>query len=192
MVYRVGGQRRSPAECIHPVLARIGQAEAILPLRRDPLHVPAYARSHGLPHVLEASSRDSGSATHPEVWHQFDGRQAGIVLLQPESRDTAARLLLPLIYILLRDPGVSVEVYPSNYFICSEDRLFLRWNRRRWEVSCSGEDLFCRPQGRISFSSGRGQAIRTIPRRSSGRPKPALGPLASGRPISSSRRRCTG
>lgn len=54
--------------------------------------------------------------------------------------------------------------------------LFRRWNRWGGEASCLGDGLFCWPQGRIPFSSGRGQTIRTIPRRSSGRPKRALGP----------------
>lgn len=59
----------------------------------------------------------------PEVWHQLDGRPVGIVLLQPENRDTAAGIFLPLAYILARDPGASVAVYPSDHFIYPKDRF---------------------------------------------------------------------
>lgn len=59
----------------------------------------------------------------PEIWHQLDGRPAGIILLQPENRGTAAGLFLPLTYILTRDPDASVVVYPSDHFIHPEDRF---------------------------------------------------------------------
>lgn len=59
----------------------------------------------------------------PEVWHQLHRRPAGLVLLQPENRDTAAGVFLPLTYILARDPGASVVVYPSDHFIYPEDRF---------------------------------------------------------------------
>jgi len=39
-----------------------------------------------------------------EVWSQFDGRPAGMVLLLPKNVDTAAGIFLPLTYILARDP----------------------------------------------------------------------------------------
>jgi mannose-1-phosphate guanylyltransferase len=59
----------------------------------------------------------------PEVWHQLDGRPTGLVLLQPENRDTAAGVFLPLTYILARDPDATVVVYPSDHFIYPEDRF---------------------------------------------------------------------
>ena len=57
----------------------------------------------------------------PEVWHQLDGRPVGLVLLQPQNRDTAAGVFLPLTYVLARDPDANVVVYPSDHFIFPED-----------------------------------------------------------------------
>jgi mannose-1-phosphate guanylyltransferase len=39
------------------------------------------------------------------------------VLLQPENRDTAAGVLLPVYWIAARDPEATVVVYPSDHFV---------------------------------------------------------------------------
>jgi mannose-1-phosphate guanylyltransferase len=44
-----------------------------------------------------------------------------MVLLQPRNVDTAAGILLPLTYILARDPQASVVIYPSDHFVHPED-----------------------------------------------------------------------
>jgi mannose-1-phosphate guanylyltransferase len=42
------------------------------------------------------------------------------VLLQPENRDTAAGVLLPIYWIAARDPDATVVVYPSDHFVLEE------------------------------------------------------------------------
>jgi mannose-1-phosphate guanylyltransferase len=67
-----------------------------------------------------------------EVWHQLDGRPAGMVLLQPKNMDTAAGIFLPLTFILARDPNATVVVYPSDHFIYPEDRFLSTVDRAVW------------------------------------------------------------
>ena len=56
-----------------------------------------------------------------ELWQQLEGRPAGMVLLQPKNVDTAAGILLPLTFILARDPQATVVIYPSDHFVHPED-----------------------------------------------------------------------
>lgn len=42
------------------------------------------------------------------------------VLLQPENRDTAAGVLLPVYWIAARDPEATVVIYPSDHFVLEE------------------------------------------------------------------------
>jgi mannose-1-phosphate guanylyltransferase len=42
------------------------------------------------------------------------------VLLQPENRDTAAGVLLPVYWSAARDPDATVVVYPSDHFVLEE------------------------------------------------------------------------
>lgn len=56
-----------------------------------------------------------------ELWPQLEGRPAGMVLLQPKNVDTAAGVLLPLTFILARDPQATVAIYPSDHFVHPED-----------------------------------------------------------------------
>lgn len=58
-----------------------------------------------------------------EVWTQLDDRAPGLTLLQPANLDTAAGILLPLTYILARDPGATVAIFPSDHFVYPEDRF---------------------------------------------------------------------
>jgi mannose-1-phosphate guanylyltransferase len=44
-----------------------------------------------------------------------------MVLLQPKNVDTAAGILLPLTFILARDPQATVVIYPSDHFVHPED-----------------------------------------------------------------------
>ena len=45
------------------------------------------------------------------------------VIVQPENKGTAAGLLLPLLHIVLRDPGATVLVLPSDHFVHDEAGL---------------------------------------------------------------------
>jgi mannose-1-phosphate guanylyltransferase len=47
----------------------------------------------------------------------------GTVLVQPENKDTAPGLLLPLVWIARRNPVATVAVFPADHFIWEEDRF---------------------------------------------------------------------
>jgi mannose-1-phosphate guanylyltransferase len=49
------------------------------------------------------------------------GRTGVTVLLQPEDRGTAAAILLASHWILRRDPGALVGVFPSDHFVLDEE-----------------------------------------------------------------------
>ena len=51
---------------------------------------------------------DLGAHRHPKL------------LLQPENRDTAAGVMLPVYWIAARDPDATVVVYPSDHFVLEE------------------------------------------------------------------------
>jgi mannose-1-phosphate guanylyltransferase len=58
-----------------------------------------------------------------EAFSQLDGREVGMVLLQPENRDTAAGVFLPLTYIRAYDRNATVVLYPSDHFVFPEERF---------------------------------------------------------------------
>jgi mannose-1-phosphate guanylyltransferase len=58
-----------------------------------------------------------------EPWTQFDGVPGIKVLRQPQNRDTAAGIFLPLAYIRARDQDATVVLYPSDHFVYPEDRF---------------------------------------------------------------------
>ena len=58
-----------------------------------------------------------------EAVSQLHGRNAGRLLLQPQNRDTAAGIFLPLTYIKAQDPSATVVVYPSDHFVYPEFRF---------------------------------------------------------------------
>ncbi|MBI4349747.1 MAG: NTP transferase domain-containing protein [Elusimicrobia bacterium] len=45
----------------------------------------------------------------------------GLIIEQPEHRDTGPGILLPLAYVLALDPGATVAVFPSDHFIQPAD-----------------------------------------------------------------------
>jgi mannose-1-phosphate guanylyltransferase len=47
----------------------------------------------------------------------------GTVLVQPENRETAPGLLLPLLWIAGRNPAASAAVFPADHFIWMEERF---------------------------------------------------------------------
>lgn len=60
----------------------------------------------------------------PEVRNQLSGRPEGTVIEQPENKETAPGLLLPLMHVARRYPESVVAVFPSDHFIV-EERLFM-------------------------------------------------------------------
>jgi mannose-1-phosphate guanylyltransferase len=60
---------------------------------------------------------------HQEALAQLEGRETGELIVQPENRDTAAGILLPLTHVLVRDPRATVLIYPSDHFVFPENRF---------------------------------------------------------------------
>jgi mannose-1-phosphate guanylyltransferase len=60
----------------------------------------------------------------PAVRRQIAGCAEGTVIAQPENKETAAGILLPLMHVFKRYPEASVAVFPSDHFIFEED-LFM-------------------------------------------------------------------
>ncbi|MBI4526847.1 MAG: NTP transferase domain-containing protein [Deltaproteobacteria bacterium] len=59
---------------------------------------------------------------HPEVRQQLSGRAKETVVVQPENKETAPGLLLPLMHVYHRYPKATVVVFPSDHFVLEEDR----------------------------------------------------------------------
>jgi len=55
---------------------------------------------------------------------QLAARALGTVIEQPENKETAAGILLPLMHVYKRHPEATVAVFPSDHFIYEED-LFM-------------------------------------------------------------------
>ncbi len=60
----------------------------------------------------------------PEAEDQLSGRPPGTVVLQPENRETAPGILLPLLHLVVRFPNSVVGVFPSDHFV-DQDGLFM-------------------------------------------------------------------
>jgi mannose-1-phosphate guanylyltransferase len=60
---------------------------------------------------------------YPEVRRQIAGRGRDTVVVQPENKETAPGLLLPLLHLYRRDPLATVVVFPSDHFVLEEDRF---------------------------------------------------------------------
>jgi mannose-1-phosphate guanylyltransferase len=56
----------------------------------------------------------------PEAEDQLGGRSPGTVILQPENKETAPGVLLPLLHLVARYPDSVVAVFPSDHFIDPE------------------------------------------------------------------------
>jgi mannose-1-phosphate guanylyltransferase len=52
-----------------------------------------------------------------DAWSSFEGIGNGTIVLQPENRDTAAGIFLPLTYVRAKNPQATVVIYPSDHFI---------------------------------------------------------------------------
>jgi mannose-1-phosphate guanylyltransferase len=58
-----------------------------------------------------------------ERFLEDEDRVPGRILVQPANRETAAGLLLPLLWIGEHDPGATVVVFPADHFIWEEERF---------------------------------------------------------------------
>ena len=58
-----------------------------------------------------------------EVLEQLADRHDRTILFQPQNRDTAAGVLLPLTWIARRDPEAVVVILPSDHFVLEEARF---------------------------------------------------------------------
>ncbi|HYB74661.1 MAG TPA: sugar phosphate nucleotidyltransferase [Candidatus Sulfotelmatobacter sp.] len=59
----------------------------------------------------------------PYLDEEAGGGVPGTVLVQPENKETAAGLLLPLLWIARRAPAATVAVFPADHFVWEEDRF---------------------------------------------------------------------
>lgn len=58
-----------------------------------------------------------------EIKTQLSRGPENTIIFQPNNRETAPGVLLPLIYIFKRDPEARVAIFPSDHFIQEEERF---------------------------------------------------------------------
>jgi mannose-1-phosphate guanylyltransferase len=75
----------------------------------------------------------------PDALAQLKQRGVGTLVWQPENRDTAAGIFLPLTYVRARDPNATVVIHPSDHFVYPESR-FLDVVRQAADVAESLSD----------------------------------------------------
>lgn len=69
----------------------------------------------------------------PDVWRQLADRPGGRVVVQPENKDTAPGLLLPLVSVCREYGDVAVAVFPSDHAI-TNDAAFMTQVERAFEA----------------------------------------------------------
>ena len=62
----------------------------------------------------------------PEAVGQLRARPPGTVVVQPQNRETAPGLLLPLVHVATRDPDAVAVVFPSDHVVDDEE-LFMEY-----------------------------------------------------------------
>jgi mannose-1-phosphate guanylyltransferase len=60
---------------------------------------------------------------YAEVRQQLSSRPRGMVIAQPENKETAPGVLLPLMHLHKRYPDSTVVIFPSDHFIVEADRF---------------------------------------------------------------------
>jgi len=125
-----------------------GEGERVRPMiarwlgRHKPKQYCAFVGSRSMfQHTLDRAAR----LVHPErtatviarghrreAWSQLEGRVVGKVLLQPQNRDTAAGVFLPLTYIRAQDALATVVLFPSDHFVYPEVRFLEVVQRAVW------------------------------------------------------------
>jgi mannose-1-phosphate guanylyltransferase len=66
---------------------------------------------------------------YPEARRQLSARPAGTIVVQPQNKETAPGLLLPLMHIYKRFPTSAVAIFPSDHFIAEEDLFMVHVHR---------------------------------------------------------------
>jgi mannose-1-phosphate guanylyltransferase len=144
---RMAGHTRDSSRLWSVVLAG-GEGERVRPFiqrwlgHSKPKQYCAFAGTRSLfQHTLDRSARLSRPEHivtvipcehRAEAWAQLEGRAVGTVLLQPQSRDTAAEIFLTLTYIRARDPQAIAVIYPSDHFVYPEERFLNLVQRAAW------------------------------------------------------------
>ena len=85
-----------------------------------------------LQHTLDRAKQVTASAQRVTVvakhhrqyaWTHTDQESDGQIILQPQNRDTAAGIFLPLTYIRAQNPHATVAIFPADHFVFPEDRF---------------------------------------------------------------------
>ncbi|MEE4270645.1 MAG: sugar phosphate nucleotidyltransferase [Thermoanaerobaculales bacterium] len=116
-----------------------GEGKRVRQLTRDRWGQPApkqYALIDGRRTLLDVTSVRATKIASPERivtvvasqhrrWWASDPAQLppGHVIVQPENRGTAAGILLPLLWIIRRDPEARLVILPSDHAVASETTL---------------------------------------------------------------------
>jgi len=131
--------RESRSERVWSVILAGGEGERVRPLierwlgRHKPKQYCTFVGSRSMfQHTVDRATRLTPSKRtvavvarghRPDALAQLTQRGVGTLVLQPENRDTAAGIFLPLTYVRARDPGATVVIYPSDHFVYPESRF---------------------------------------------------------------------
>ncbi len=131
--------RESRSERAWSVILAGGEGERVRPLierwlgRRKPKQYCTFVGSRSMfQHTIDRATRLTppertvavvARGHRPDALAQLTQRGVGTLVLQPENRDTAAGIFLPLTYVRARDPGATVVIYPSDHFVYPESRF---------------------------------------------------------------------
>jgi mannose-1-phosphate guanylyltransferase len=125
----------------HPwvVILAAGEGRRVMDLTRDRWGQPApkqYASVNGRTTLLDVTLERARkiapperivavvAAQHRRWWvSELAGLPAPNIIVQPENRGTAAGILLPLVWILRRDPAARLVILPSDHAVASEETL---------------------------------------------------------------------
>jgi mannose-1-phosphate guanylyltransferase len=131
---------RAPARC--GIVLAAGEGKRLRPLvhrlRGDTLpkqYVNFVGRRSLLEHTFSRAERlfdprriftvvSQDHLRYPDVRRQLSARESHTVIVQPENKETAPGLLLPLAHLYKRHGDAVVAVFPSDHFIVEEE-LFM-------------------------------------------------------------------
>jgi mannose-1-phosphate guanylyltransferase len=128
-----------PSDHLWVVILAAGEGKRVKALTRDRWGRPApkqYSVLNGRTTLLDITLERARkiaprerivavvAAQHRRWWvSELAGLPARNVIVQPENRGTAAGILLPLVWILRRDPGARLVILPSDHGVASEETL---------------------------------------------------------------------
>lgn len=121
------------------IILAAGEGKRVMDLTRDQWGMPApkqYSMIDGRSTLLDVTLERAKkivpserivtvvAAQHRRWWASAPARvPPGHVIVQPENRGTAAGILLPLSWILRRDPNARLVILPSDHGVASEETL---------------------------------------------------------------------